>query len=1289
MTHVRVTRYLIFFISFMIGTVFSQKIIHMNGTYDLDGDNLLEFIALELNPSTDVFPTIARYYEIDLDGYQNLIWEYTPTEGMDGSFVDALVGDMDGNGAPELILVMNISRSGDNSTPHVYVATYIWEGSSFSEHPATTLDVGEENKSLRCNNFQLIDQDADGNQELVLSLGSPFRGFAIVDATESGLSITKKVHSNEFLIGSGLMYVGVVDYDGDGYEDVIAISPDGNTIKAQAFYNIGGVFDSGHLVKKSFEGLSGILHHSFELTDWDADGFFDVLVSFNSGDVIAFTLTPATLVIEDVPVNPGPLTQVALADFNQDTYEDILMLSSDINALTLISGKDGGIAGVQNAMSHVPPEMQVFAMVPMTKAGMYSGSVLVSGWNGMENSTYIIELGKKSDSFDQGYLITTEFIKNQMPNLLANIGDETPIIPEVYIEVPLNETSSLEPQREEKIITDRGQFPAKFIPGTLDPNQLEGKALKEQPKVTVPKKVARTLEQPKKPRPKETVGQRLPKHVLPRYVLAPGQPFLFEIPKTPEESFYSFRWDATPPKGMYFLYESKSINWVPTEKQFDAFPLSYNVRMKVDEMMEPTTSSTEDEQVYKSVPVLESRHESLWVYVNDPPRFLTQPEVTEFIAGSVFRYEPIVQDRNKDAALQFDLEVFPDGMTFENGVLTWKTDSTKVEVYDVRLVVTDGFERTTQEFQLFSQAGVKILSNAPLNASVGNPYNYPVKVWRQRPDEKINYKLFYGPDNMNIAKDGTISWTPNPVQVDTMKYAVVVTHGVATDTQFVNLFVNHPPIIKAAPIPMNKINVGGIWDFDLDIDDPNEKDNLVYTAHKLPPGMRMDPHTGRLRWEPTMGELDFHTLKIEVSDGHESRMVESEYFVNAPIQIISVPSMSATVGDEYAYRIMTNDKNKGALLPFNRVVKVSNISAVRIYSVNITDDVALNNVDRYLGDWHNAEAIYYVDPKYPADSLVARLNMKKYTHSVFFEDNRLWVLLETVDGRTIKIKDFLWEFFQGGRGKPPRVIVERMNDIKFSLLDFPEGMVVEESSGTLRWTPKTNQTDTHRITVVVSDGYTKDEQTFEVYSNHVPTIVSNPPHMGLVGELFKYQLRVDDKNENANLEFTLLKGPHGMQMDRHGKILWVPKAAQINYNTFEVAVSDGYGTDIQNGKIFINNAPIVISTPKPVGLTGHTWRYKMITEDLNGDKVAYRAVRLPKYARFDKKKATLEWTPRKNQIGMNDFILMAVDEHGATSTHDFQVHVFHDPSSQQLVNAGWPLMLTFVGVVFAWGMAQI
>ena len=53
-----------------------QKIVNMNGTYDLDGDNMLEFISLELNPNKDIFPKLVRYYEVDADGYQTIIWEF-------------------------------------------------------------------------------------------------------------------------------------------------------------------------------------------------------------------------------------------------------------------------------------------------------------------------------------------------------------------------------------------------------------------------------------------------------------------------------------------------------------------------------------------------------------------------------------------------------------------------------------------------------------------------------------------------------------------------------------------------------------------------------------------------------------------------------------------------------------------------------------------------------------------------------------------------------------------------------------------------------------------------------------------------------------------------------------------------------------------------------------------------------------------------------------------------------------------------------------------------------------
>jgi hypothetical protein len=250
-------------------------------------------------------------------------------------------------------------------------------------------------------------------------------------------------------------------------------------------------------------------------------------------------------------------------------------------------------------------------------------------------------------------------------------------------------------------------------------------------------------------------------------------------------------------------------------------------------------------------------------------------------------------------------------------------------------------------------------------------------------------------------------------------------------------------------------------------------------------------------------------------------------------------------------------------------------------------------------------------------------------------------------------------------------------------------MEVDEYTGTLSWTPTTEQVDKQRVSYLVSDGYTKDEQSFDVYVNHPPIIVSNAPVSAMVGEVFKYQLQVEDKNEDADLLFTLLKAPHGMQMSKKGKVVWIPKSAQINNNNFTVQVSDGYQNDTQEGKIFVNINPNIISTPRPVALTGHLYKYRVVAEDLNKDRVVYKAVKLPKYSTFNRKTGILSWKPRPNQRGPNDIILIAIDDRGAVASHEFQIHVFEDPSARQMINTGWPLLLSFVGIMFAWGMAQI
>lgn len=149
------------------------------------------------------------------------------------------------------------------------------------------------------------------------------------------------------------------------------------------------------------------------------------------------------------------------------------------------------------------------------------------------------------------------------------------------------------------------------------------------------------------------------------------------------------------------------------------------------------------------------------------------------------------------------------------------------------------------------------------------------------------------------------------------------------------------------------------------------------------------------------------------------------------------------------------------------------------------------------------------------------------------------------------------------------------------------------------------------------------------------------------------------------------------------------RASQINTRLFEIKVSDGYREDIQSQKVFVNIAPSIISTPKPVTLTGYEYRYRVVAEDLNKDQVHFRSVKLPKNSKFNTQTGMFTWKPRNNQRGPNDVVIMAIDEHGATTPHEFQVHVFEDPSARQFVQTGWPLMLTFVGVMFAWGITQI
>ena len=94
----------------------------------------------------------------------------------------------------------------------------------------------------------------------------------------------------------------------------------------------------------------------------------------------------------------------------------------------------------------------------------------------------------------------------------------------------------------------------------------------------------------------------------------------------------------------------------------------------------------------------------------------------------------------------------------------------------------------------------------------------------------------------------------------------------------------------------------------------------------------------------------------------------------------------------------------------------------------------------------------------------------------------------------------------------------------------------------------------------------------------------------------------------------------------------------------------------------------------------------LVAEDLNRDEIRYRAIKLPRYSEFDEDTGRFRWRPRGVQKGPNDVSFEIIDSRGGITIHEFQVHVFEDPSRRQFLFTSWPLMLAFVGMIFVLGL---
>ncbi len=103
------------------------------------------------------------------------------------------------------------------------------------------------------------------------------------------------------------------------------------------------------------------------------------------------------------------------------------------------------------------------------------------------------------------------------------------------------------------------------------------------------------------------------------------------------------------------------------------------------------------------------------------------------------------------------------------------------------------------------------------------------------------------------------------------------TYGTCTNGVF-SFRVNNRPILGT--VKDQFISEGDEFLFKLEGSDKDADDTLVYALESGPSGMKVRGSTGMLVWTPKSGQAGTHTVKVNVTDGHETVLVQFRVVVS-------------------------------------------------------------------------------------------------------------------------------------------------------------------------------------------------------------------------------------------------------------------------------------------------------------------------------------------------------------------------------------------------------------------------
>ncbi len=247
--------------------------------------------------------------------------------------------------------------------------------------------------------------------------------------------------------------------------------------------------------------------------------------------------------------------------------------------------------------------------------------------------------------------------------------------------------------------------------------------------------------------------------------------------------------------------------------------------------------------------------------------------------------------------------------------------------------------------------------------------------------------------------------------------------------------------------------------------------------------------------------------------------------------------------------------------------------------------------------------------------------------------------------------------------------------LTFSLLQNPEGMTIDSSSGVINWLPGYDDAGDYTVSVEVRDEFgVTDVQDYVLQIenvNRLPGIVTEPVFNGTDCDLYSYAVGAVDPDGDA-LVWRLLEAPQSMQIDpQSGVISWAADRGDDGQHAVTVEVDDGLGgTDQQSYLLYIercNEPPVIVSEPLRLAVASEPYVYPVVAQDPDLDPLLYSLVNAPEGMTISVMTGVIDWLPGVEDIGTHIVTVQVADPDGELDTQIWLLNVSYKPNQPPVI----------------------